>query len=210
MGYSEDEITTQITTLLRNIWSTVDWGTAALATAISEGITKGLREIALYRPYIGMATVTTSAGTKSVDISGTALGSLLYGENEESFEAVEFQVDKDPPRFREFKIHGSKLFMDISFMPDNNEEVRLYIKRPHVLDGTTTNTLDPILEPLLVDLIAARTSLDKSSSFISTIAIGGNSFAENRAWAQDKLALTLSTLRTLKRPSITEEWPKVV
>lgn len=209
MAYSESEITTQIELLLRNMWATADWGSAAMGTAISEGITKGLREIAvLGRPNIGLATVTTSSGTKSIDIS--SVSNMLHGYDEESFEAVEFRVDKDPQRFREFKVQGSRLKMNISFSPDASENVRLYVRQPHVLSGTATNTLDAVLEPLFVDLVASRVSLDKSAFFIGQIAIGGNAYSQTKDWAERKLGLTLSALRSLRKPVISEEWPTVV
>lgn len=209
MAYTEAEITTQITNLLRNIWATADWGTAAMGTAITEGITKGLREIAvLGRPNIGLATVTTSEGTKDFSISGVS--NMLHGYDEESFEAVEFRVDKDPPRFRNFEVRGSRLRMDISFMPDASEDVRLYVNKPHVLSGTTTNTLDAELEPLFVDLVASEISLDKSAYFIGTIGIVGPAYQQAQNWALVKRETTLKALRSLKKVSYIEQWPRVV
>ena len=210
MSYTEAQITDQITNLIRNIWSTVDWGTAALSTAITEGITKGLREIAREgRANVGLATVTTSAGTKDFSISGVS--NMLHGYDEESFEAVEFRVDKDPPRFRSFEVRGSRLAMDISFMPDASEDVRLYVRQPHVLSGTTTNTLDPVLEPLFVDLVASHIAVDKEGFFINAINVGGSGAYERvRDWGERKLAVTLRTLRALRKPPIAEQWPRVV
>lgn len=207
MPYSETQIIARISTVLQDTGTAI-WGTGE----IGQGIADAVREVANYRPNIGLATVTTSEGTKDISISGVS--NLLHGYDEESIEAVEFREDKEPKHFRNFKIHGSRLMMDISFEPDASENVRLYVRQPHVVvsgTATATNTLDSELERLLIDLVAARLAMNKGRSYINKVNVGGTRpFGEIRLWGQDKLILTLRELKALKKPSIQEEWPKVV
>ncbi len=207
MAYSETQLIARISTVLQDT-GTARWGTAE----IRQGIDDALREVAEYRPNVGLATVTTSAGTKDFDIS--SVSNLLHGYDEASFEAVEFQVNKDPRRFRNFKIHGSRLTMDISFEPAASESVRLYVRQPHVVvsgTATATNTLDPTLERLLIDMVAAKLAISKSSTYVGKVTVGGGrTFGEMKLWGNEKLALTYRSLARLKKPDIQEEWPKVV
>ena len=206
MVYTLTNVTNRVSTVLQ------DSGTAIFGTAmIGEEITDCLKEIATYRARVVLATVTPSAGTPDLDISGTAFADLLYGRREESFEAVEFKTDKEPKKFRNFKVHQTTLTFDITFEPDGTDTARLYCYQPHILGGSGTTSLSPTMERLLIDLVAARLITNYSLAVTNTIPKGGaRTFSEYITWGEKKLKRTLEDLETLVQPKTHTRWPQVV
>ena len=201
MSYTEAQVIGRISTVLFDASSAV-WGTAV----IRQGIDAALVEIAVEgKPYIVLATVTTSAGTKSVDIS--TVSGLLHGNSEQSFETVEFRVDKSPMRKRNFEIKGGRLAMEIDFLPDASEDVRLYVRKVHVLSGST-NSMDPVQEQLLIELAAARLAISKAVDYIGEITDGINPDQKMGVWGERKLAGVLQRLRGLKETEWNIQWPR--
>lgn len=205
MAYTSTNVINRVSTVL-NDPSTATWGTALIGV----GVTDGLREIATYKPRVVLATVTPSAGTPDLDISGTAFANLLYGRVLESFDEVEFKVDEEPKKFRNFKVHSPNLTMDISFEPDGSDAARLYCFEPHILGGAGTTSLSPEMERLLVDLVASRIAIDYSFQVINAIPKGGaRTYGEYISWGEKKLGLTLNSLRALIQPKMHIRWPTV-
>jgi len=205
MAYVATAIVNRVSTVLQDTGTAI-WGTAL----ITDAVTDGLREIATYSPRVVLATVTPSAGTPDLDISGTAFADLLYGRREESFEAVEFQVDEEPKKFRNFEVHQNTLTFDITFEPDGTDAARLYMYQPHILGGSGTTSLDPTMERLLVDLVAARLAIDYSLAVTNTIPKGGaRTFSEYVTWGEKKLDKTIKGLESLVQPKSNIRWPQV-
>jgi len=167
---SEASVIARIQRILQDS-STAVYGTAEIQSQIAEDLVT----VAQYSPNVGLATVTTSAGTKWVDI--TDVSNLLYGFNEESFQAVEFREDKDPPRFRNFEVKEKRLYLDIEFDPDASEDVRLYVRQPHTLSGAT-NSMSAVQEDLLANLVAAKLAISKGRSDL--VAWGALKWTETR------------------------------
>ena len=155
MSYTETEIINKVSTVLQDAGTAI-WGTQVIRRAIDEGL------VALAdggRPYVTLGTVTTSAGTKTIDVSSES--DVLYVDK------VEFRLNSagtgslDPPRFRNFKeLSPGQLLLDIDFDPDASENVRVYYAKPHVLSGTATNTMDPREEQILINWAAGKVALD--------------------------------------------------
>lgn len=155
MSYTETQIINKVSTVLQDAGTAI-WGTQVIRRAIDEGL------IALAdggRPYVTLGTVTTSAGTKTIDVSSES--DVLYVDK------VEFRLNSgstgslDPPRFRNFKeISPGQLLLEIDFDPDASENVRVYYAKPHVLSGTATNTMDPREEQILINWAAGKVALD--------------------------------------------------
>jgi len=204
MAYTEDQLVSRVLQRLQ------DSGTAIWSTAeIGQVMDACLLEVSYYKPRVVLATVTTTANSKQVDIS--SLTDLLYGTDDaRSFEYVEFPTDKDPPRYRNFEVRQGKLIMDISFAPSDGEDVRLYCRQPHVVDGTTTNTLDPYLEGLLVDLCAGRAAISKSIDYVNQVTVGGQGVTRDyQEWGSQLLTVVLRRLMQIQKPQIIERWPQV-
>ncbi|KKL20408.1 hypothetical protein LCGC14_2455740, partial [marine sediment metagenome] len=146
-----------------------DPSNAIYATAdIDKGVDDGLIEIATFQPYVVLATVTPPAGTPELDISG--ISDLLYGDSEASFLDVEFKVDRKPRRFRNFSVRASTLTMDITFSPDGSDAARLFCKKPHILGGAGTTSLNPRTEALLIDLVTSRQAISQGKALINESA----------------------------------------
>lgn len=205
MAYTRTEIVSMVSTALHDTGTAV-WGTAEIDGAV----TAGLVELATYKPRITLATVTPTAGTPDLDISGTAFANLLYGRNEESFEAVEFNVDKEPKRFRNYSIHQNNLTMDIEFDPDGTDAARLYCREPHILGGSGTTSLSPEMERILVDLVASRLAVNIAIKYVNKIPMGGaQTVGHFITWGEHKLGMVISEMKHLVKPDVNIRWPVV-
>ena len=206
MPYTLTQVINRVSTVLHDT-STAIWGTAAIGQAIDDGLV----EIAMYSPRVVLATVTPVSGTPDLDISGTAYADLLYGYSKDSIDEVEFQVDKEPKRFRNFSVHHQKITMDISFEPDGTDSARLYLKKAHVLGGAGTSSLSPEMERLLIDLVAAKLAKNVSIDAIGEITIGGaQTFNQYITWGRERLDEVKKELRRLAPSNISVEYPRVV
>lgn len=205
MAYTLTEIVAKVSTALHDTGTAI-WGTAEITGVVNEGLV----EIATYKPRITLATVTPTAGTPDLDISGTAFANLLYGRAPESFEAVEFKRDQEPKRFRNFAIHQNNLTMDITFDPDGTDTARLYCREAHILGGAGTTSLSPEMERLIVDLAAARLAINVGIKYVNSVNKGGaNVVSQYVTWGERKLANTLKDLKSLVEPKISIRWPTV-
>jgi hypothetical protein len=205
MVYTLDQIIARVATALKDTAYAV-WATAE----IGAGVADGLVEIASYKPYVTLATATPSAGTPDLDISGTAYNTLLNGRTEESFEAVEFKIDKDPMRFRNFKVHQNKITMDISFAPDGTDTARLYCRQAHILGGAGTSSLSPMMERILVELVASRLAVGIAIKYVNDIPMGGaQTVAHYITWGEHKLGMVINEMKSLVKPDITIRYPTV-
>ena len=181
------------------------WGTAEIGQAVDDG----LAEIATYKPYVIYSTVTPSAGTPDCIIS--AITNLLYGDTEESFESVEFQIDKEPKRFRNFTVREGTLTMDISFAPDGTDTARLAIRQPHILGGSGTTSLTPEMEQILIDLVAGNLAVNVAIDHTNQIPKGGaQTVPQFISWGERKIAKAQRRMEGLVQPTISKRWPVVV
>jgi len=124
-----------------------EWTDSELDTYILHA----LRDVSLVCPAEKMTTLATVADSKNIDISD--VDDLLEAEY------IEYEVDKDPVEYRNCKVWGTTLRMDIGTAPtESDEDVYLYYRAVHEL--TTTSTTIPIeLEQLVIDGAIAYTAL---------------------------------------------------
>jgi len=194
MSYTLTEIRDKIEQILQDTSNQI-WDT----TEIDKAINDALVELSRYSPYIVKETLTTTGGSKDLDIS--SVSNLLYVDE------VEFRVDKNPKCFRNFTIRENILTMDVDFMPAVNENVYLYCANPHVLTDSTS-TLSPEEERLLIDLAASRLAISKVVDKINAVTEGGSQpWSEYRSWGEREPALTFIELRRLRSPKIAMEYP---
>lgn len=109
-----------------------------------------LVEISQKRPYEVKETLTTTAGSKELDISSI--------EDLFKVEKAEFPVGNEPPDYRNVEIFGNTLRLGIDFSPAGAQSVYLYCWKLHQLTESTS-TLSPQLEKVLIDGSVAHTAL---------------------------------------------------
>lgn len=205
MAYTLDNIIARISTALKDTANST-WSTAEIGAAVTDG----LAELATYKPYVTLATATPSTA-KEIDLSGTAYNTLLYGRSEESFEAVEFTLDKQPKRYRNFVIHQNKMILDISYTPDAVETARLYCRQAHILGGSGTTSLDPVMERIIVELVSSRLAVDIAVKFINDIPMGGAQTVQHYiTWGEHKLGMVINDMKSLVEPDSNIRYPTVV
>ncbi len=187
-----------------------DPSTATFATAdIHISLIEALSDVAEFVPNTALATVTTQEGTAFINIGG--LSDLLYGENENSFESVEFPVDQNPQKLRSFSVQGSALHMDIDFLPAANEDVRLLVRKPHLASGSAASslTLTPKLEQIIIPYVAGKVAVDFAIDSIGGISIGGqNTPKQFQDKGQDWIDKAEKDLNRMKKARMNIEYPR--
>ncbi|MDY6959698.1 MAG: hypothetical protein SVK08_11140 [Halobacteriota archaeon] len=213
--YTRTNIINRVSTVLSDT-STAIWGTALIDSYVDPA----LLELSKISPHWAKATLTTSSGTKTIDISSLSTAML----NTQSIESVEFRVgdsgaSKDPPRFRNFYVtqgpSGDLLHLDIDFFPSAGETVLVTYRKPHTVDSisatvvSATNTLNYVEEESLVHLIAARLAIDTSVDYVNNINLGGGGAARDyQQWGYNKLQEIKGEFRHMRSPRIVQDWCK--
>lgn len=195
MGYSDTAMIAMVSTVLQDP-STATYGTALIWAKF----TQSLRELNNYSPNLAKSTVTFSSTVKELSIA--SLTDLIDVIN------IEYPVDKDPRRYRNYDVRGSSVILDISFAPSSGDTAYIWYSAPHTVSGTATNTLNKEEERLLIELTAAQVAMDYSFSKISSMAIGGK-WVDFHSWGKDKENKALAELRRLKEPEVAIRWPTV-
>ncbi len=187
-----------------------DASTATFATAdIHISLIEALSDVAEFVPNVALATVTTQEGTAFINIGG--ISSLLYGENENSFESVEFPIDQNPQKLRNFSVQGSAMLLDIDFLPAANEDVRLLIRKPHLASGSASAslTLTPKLEQIIIPYVAGKIAVDFAVDSIGGISIGGQRTSEQfEAWGQRRVERAERDLSRMRKARMNIEYPR--
>ena len=180
-----------------------DTGTATWGTAdIQAEMARTLIELNEYSPLLAKGTVTFASTGKALSIA--ALTDLL------SVEDVEYPVDKDPAKYRNFEVRGSTVIPDISVTPAAGATAFIWYCAPHTVSGTVANTLNKEEESLLIELTAARLVNNYALSKINTVPIGGmNTWVSFKTDGKDKLADVRRKLRRLKPARCSIRWPTV-
>lgn len=204
MATHEADIMTQIQRRLSDT-STATFATANIHLALNEA----LIHIAEFVPRLVLSTVTTQEGTAFINIG--AQSGLLYGENQMSIETVEFPVDDDPRRLRNFSVEGSALYIDIDFLPSDGEDVRLTLRKAHLCSGSAAAslTLTPKLEQVIVPYVAGKAAVDFAVDSIGGISIGGQRTSEQfEAWGTRTVERAEKDLTKMRKARMTIEYPR--
>jgi len=107
-------------------------------------------EMSQAKPYEVKETLTTSSGSKKLDIS--SIEDLLY------IDWLEYPVDQDPVRKKGFEKFADIITMLIDTTPSADETVYAYCKKLHSI-SEDSSTLSPDMEHVLVMGAAANTAL---------------------------------------------------
>lgn len=118
-------------------------------------------EMSQAQPYEVKETLTTSSGSKKLDIS--SIVDLLY------IDYLEYPVDKDPVNKRGFEKFANVITMLTDTNPSADETVYLYCKKLHGITEDSS-TLSPDMEHVLVMGAAANTALSWINKVRSHVA----------------------------------------
>lgn len=198
MGYTEAQIIARIATAL------FDPSTALYSTAqIRNQMDQALREIAQYSPpNVSKATVTFGSTARELSIS--AISNLLWVEQ------IEYPVDYYPKRYRVFQRRGSTVVLDLDFVPSSGDTAYVWYRVPHTVSGTTTNTLDPEQERILIELTAGQLMINNAISKVNTVNTGGGAtWKDFQQWGERKVAKAMEDLRAIAEPRVKVDWPTV-
>jgi len=160
-AWTETQIISRISTAL-NDPGTAIWGTAAIASQME----LDLQVISDYTPQLAQATVTF-AGTAR-ELSLATLTDLL------EVDAIEFPIDKHPPRYVNFSVRGGSVILDdYKEVVSTADTAYVWYAAPHTVSGTATNTLNKWQEEVLVELAVSHLMQNLSIDKIDKINKGG-------------------------------------
>jgi hypothetical protein len=143
-------------------------------------IERAVREFSLSAPREASTTLTTSAGSRDLDI--VALDDRV------SIDAVEYPTGQYPPAFVPHSLWGDTLTLLIEGAPGAGEPVAIRYTTVHVVDGSGS-TVPAALEELVAMGAAAYAALEWSSYATNRVNVGGaDAWSQFHTWALDRLA----------------------
>lgn len=158
-----------------------------------------LVEISEVSPYMVKETLTTTSGSRELDISDIE---DLIGTAEDAIEQVEYRVDHTPRELRNFsEREAGTIWLEIDFDPSAGESVYLFCRKVHQLTRNST-TLRAREERLLVlgtVAMAAGNWINKIRSFIDnadTIMATANTTTDNMSARITQAVTDIASART--------------
>jgi hypothetical protein len=164
-------------------------------------ISNCLIEISERAPCQVIEEVPTVAGSKELDIS--ALVDLLWVER------IEYPTGADPKEFHNCSVFGTTLTMEIDTAPAaSDEDVNVYCAKVHKLTDAI-NTLNPVLERLLVLGVAGQAAINRAQYLINRVNNGGaNTPSQLQAWGTTQIQLFREGLRKLNKVRVSVLYPE--
>ena len=158
-------------------------------------------EISDYKPYKVKETLTTTDGSRELDIS--SIEDLL------SIEKLEYETGNYPRDYRNFNwIDSETIEIDVAATPGDAEDVYVYCRKLHQLTETSS-TLNPQLERVLVLGVCGLAAISKAKSHINKVNVGGGRTpADMQSWGVSKLALYRAELKRIATPKTYKEYSK--
>jgi hypothetical protein len=154
-------------------------------------IGRAVAEYSLVRPQERKSTLSTTDGSRELDVSG--LADLVR------IEAVEYPVDEEPRRFVQWSLWADTLEMLIDETPGASEDVDVYWTALHVVDGDGS-TVDARDDQLLLTGAAAYAALEWASYATNRANTSGPQAVRDYAsWGQARLEEFQAGLRRLRR-----------
>ena len=143
-------------------------------------IGRAVRELSLAAPLQAKATLTTTAGSRDLSISGVA--DLV------AVETAEYPVGKYPPAYIRFSLWANVLTMLVDAAPAGGESVYLYYGKLHTLSASAS-TIPAAQEDLVAVGAEAYAALEWSSYATNRVNPGGSEAPHDYlVWGQDRLA----------------------
>ena len=154
-------------------------------------IDHAVRELSAASPREVVTTLHTTEGSR--DLSLSSLDDLVQ------VEAVEYPVDKYPPRYVRFSVWGDTLTILVDRTPGDNEEVKVSYGGLHTLDDQGS-TIPQRLEDLVALGTEGYAALEWSSFATNRVNVGGpDTWRQYLTWGQEQLARFRQRLARLSR-----------
>jgi hypothetical protein len=149
-------------------------------------IEHAVRELSLSLPLQAVAALTTTAGSRDIDIS--ELTDLVV------IEAVEYPVGKYPPTYVRFSIWGNILTLLTELLPGDGEQVHIYHGKLHSLDEGSSS-LPKVLGDLVATGAAGYAAIEWASFAINRVNVGGDEvWRSYLVWGQERLSAFMQAL----------------
>lgn len=160
-----------------------------------------LAEISEVSPYVVKETLTTTEGSRELDIS--SIEDLL------EIDKLEYTTGNYPRSYRNHeRIDADTIEIDTTLTPGDSEDVYLYCNKLHQLDESSS-TLTPQIERLVVLGVTAKAAIAKAQSHITKVNVGGTRTpVDMQAWGINQLALYRAGLRKITKPKTYTEYSK--
>jgi hypothetical protein len=154
-------------------------------------IERAVAEFSIARPLEQKDTLSTTDGSRELDVSG--LASLV------SIDAVEYPVDEDPRRFVQWSLWAEVLEMLIDETPGDAEDVDVYWTALHLVDGDGS-TVPAQYDALLLTGAAGYAAVEWSSYATNRANVAGPvAVRDYGSWGQERLRVFQQGLRRLRR-----------
>jgi hypothetical protein len=157
---------------------------------LTRHISRAVRELSEKIPLPVRATLTTTADSRDLDISGLS--------NRIMVEAVEYPVDASPPRYQRFSIWGNTLTIISGPEPDGSN-CNVYYGTLHTLDADSS-TVPAKYEDLVATGACGYAAIEEAAYAINRVNAGGTmTAAEFRLWGGERLGIFQERLKRLGR-----------
>ena len=143
-------------------------------------IERAVRELSLAAPVEAVATLTTSAGSRDLDISALA--------DRVSIDAVEYPAGQYPPEYAAFSTWGETLTLIVDRAPRAGERAVVSYSTLHTLTDDAS-TLPAALEEIVATGAGGYAALEWASFAVNRVNVGGaDTWRHYHVWAQERLA----------------------
>ena len=143
-------------------------------------IERAVRDLSLAAPVEAVTTLTTTAGSRDLDVSGLA--------DRVSIEAVEYPAGQYPPSFVPFSAWGDTLTLVVDPAPRTGERATVSYSKLHTLTDETS-TLPAALEEIVATGAGGYAALEWASFATNRVNAGGtDTWRHYHIWAQERLA----------------------
>ncbi len=143
-------------------------------------IERAVRELSLAAPVEVVATLTTAAGSRGLDVS-TLTGRV-------SIDAVEYPAGQYPPAFAVFSSWGDTLTLVVDRAPHAGERATVSYSKLHTLTDDAS-TLPAALEEIVATGAGGYAALEWASFATNRVNAGGtDTWRHYHIWAQERLA----------------------
>ncbi len=153
-------------------------------------ITRAVREFSGYIPYERRVTLSTTAGSREMDISGVTDRIMVA--------AVEYPVDNFPRRYQPFSLWGDTLTVLGDEVPDGSDAY-LYYGKLHTLE-TGSSTVPDQYEDLIAVGAGGFAAMEWAVYATNRVNVGGTvTPGEFLTWGNQKLRHFRNELKRLGR-----------
>lgn len=138
-------------------------------------------------------------GTSGRDLDISSITNLI------EVEKAEYETRQYPPEFRNVKVFGDVLTLDVDSEPGDDEEVFLFCHKVHQLTGSAS-TLSPDLEGVLVKGAIAKAARAWLNQMRSDIVPASNKWYHD--WVNNQFLIYQTALNSITRPKVWRFYPR--